>query len=676
MMFLLAAAGLAVLVAGALARGRARRTGRCPRGVGRRTAVLLVLATTVGLSLAVAPAAAAGPFDCKESPEPDRAGAGLAGALDPALMNHGRPGTPYGDFGYAGQIWQTYDLGCPPANLSQTGNQLASMIGDWTFSAAKDLVATTNFLHYALVQDGPRMFNALDGVMAQVVRAAYSGVFLPFIGLALLISAAIMLWKAHSARLAEMARHIALGIVALAVASVAVANPGLLYKPLDDLLLGGTAQIQAGFVAPGQPTNDVNTLPSALSDQLVYRNWLSGEFGGDAAKAQQLGPQLLSAQAFNKQEVASGQAGQPDRVKAKKDQYANVANQVGPADYPTFQGKNEARLGRGLLALFESLAVCLFQLAAKAVLLAALLLLRLMVVLLPAIAVVAVIRPALLQGVLRMASSAGVHALVASVVAGAHAVIFFALAGSGPLALGSANGDLSPFATVIMLVVSAIAWGIMRPFKRIFSLGHELGRNLGATDGGGGGRGLAVPILGEAVRQVFTSRAARSGARTGAQQGAGMGWWMERGHRPPPDEPPTSPQGWSTPPPPPPPPQPPRPRTPTDPPTPQTGPQGGAGGGAAGGGFGSGGVSGGGTGPRGGGSGPAGSGSDGSGSGGAAPARGERVFNRGDFRARPDLGHTEFRRDENGAPIYKIYRPGSGRANGPNDSSSSQKGGQ
>ena len=89
---------------------------------------------------------------------------------------------------------------------------------------------------------------------------------------------------------------------------------------LDGVLLDGVTAMQRGFL--GQVgVGDANTLPTVLTDQVVYNNWLRGQFGAaDVPQARDLGRELLRAQTFTKQEVADGQDGQA-QADAKKQQY-------------------------------------------------------------------------------------------------------------------------------------------------------------------------------------------------------------------------------------------------------------------------------------------------------------------------------------------------------------------
>ena len=86
--------------------------------------------------------------------------------------------------------------------------------------------------------------------------------------------------------------------------------------------------MQEGFL--GQVgLGDRDTLPTVLVDQVVYQNWLRGEFGSpDVPQAQQLGRDLLRAQTFTKAEVAEGRDTQ-ELAEQKKADFAAIGEPDG-----------------------------------------------------------------------------------------------------------------------------------------------------------------------------------------------------------------------------------------------------------------------------------------------------------------------------------------------------------
>jgi hypothetical protein len=450
------------LVGGALGRRFALRTGaqrRCVP-VGRaKAARLLVVVGLVGSTMLLGGSAYAAPFDCKEAPEPDRPGTGLVGSLDPAPLGLGTPNSVYAEVGYAGLVWHTYDLGCG-GSVSDPSVATDTWLGNQTFNLAKFAVGGVNWAHYLLARGGD-VLTPLDTVITTATRAMYEGVFATFIGPALLLLAVVLLFLAFRGELARQAQRAGFAVLALMVGSAAYLAPMNWAKAADGLLLDGVTQMQQGFLgALGQ--GDVNTLPTVLTDQVVYANWLRGEFGApDDAKAQELGRDLLRAQAFTKQELAEGRMQQAD-VDAKKAAFGEVAGKTGDR-YPYFQGKTGSRVGVGVLSVIQAVCIALFQLLSKVLVLVAMLLLRLIVMCLPVIAVIGVLKPDILSTVAKVAGSALVNTLLVGALAGLHALLVISL-------FKPDSGVDLWLALLVTGVTTVVLWAVARPFRRLVAM--------------------------------------------------------------------------------------------------------------------------------------------------------------------------------------------------------------
>jgi hypothetical protein len=425
----------------------------------RRWASLLVVAGLVLGPVLLAGTAWASPFDCKEAPEPDRPGTGLVGSLDPAPLGVGAPNSVYSEVGYAGLVWHTYDLGCG-GSVSDPSVSTDTWLGNQTFNLAKFAVGGVNWSHYLLARGGD-VLTPLDEVISRGTKAMYEGVFSTFIGPALLILAIILIMLAMRGELAKQAHRVGFAALALMVGSAAYLAPVNWAKVADGLLLDGVTQMQQGFLGPlGQ--GDVNTLPTVLTDNVVYNNWERGEFGSpDDAKAQELGRDLLRAQTFTKQELAEGKTQQAD-VDAKKKAFTDIAGKMGDR-YPYFQGKTGSRIGVGVLSVIQAVCIALFQLLSKVLILVAMLMLRLIVMCLPLIGVLGVLRPEILPTIVKVGAAALVNTLVVGALAGLHALLVISLFKPG-------SGIDLWLALLITGVTTVVLWAVARPFRRLVSM--------------------------------------------------------------------------------------------------------------------------------------------------------------------------------------------------------------
>lgn len=495
-----------VLAAAVLVAFRRRRRSRRPEaGRPRKRVALLVVTALVGGSVMLGQPAMAQPFDCKEAPSPDRPGTGLVGSLDPPTLSAGEPGSVYNEVSYAGLVWYTYDLGCAgtafnPASTTDT------WLGNQTLNVAKFAVGGVNWSHY-LISDGGQLLNPLDNLISNGTKAMYTAVFATWIGPALLLLAVFMLVLALRGDLARQTQRAAFAIAALVVGSAAYLAPVQWSKAADPLLLDGVTQMQDGFLGQiGLGNRD--TLPTVLVDQVIYQNWLRGEFGApNVPQAQELGRDLLRAQAFTKTEIAEGKDTSAIADQKKAD-FTAIAGKMGDR-YPYFQGKSGSRVGAGVLALVEAMCIALFQLLSKVLVLVAMLMLRLLVMTAPAVAVVAVLKPDILPALLRVAGAAIVNTLVVGALAGLHALLVVSL-------FRPDSGIDLWLALLVTGVVTVVLWAVARPFRRLVSMVSLTREQFGGI----------VPGAGTGPMSRVWQRVRGGGADATADRQSR--WWDER----------------------------------------------------------------------------------------------------------------------------------------------------
>jgi hypothetical protein len=420
---------------------------------------MVVTSLVTGFVLVGLPASAA-PLDCKAAPDPDRPGTGLVGSLDPAPLGIGAPGSVYAEVGYAGQVWWTYDLGCGPGGARDPAAATDTWLGNQFFNIAKLVVGGVNWSHY-LIERGSGLLQPLDGVVQAGTQAMYTAVFSTWIGLALIVLAVILLVLAMRGDLSRQAQRAGIAVIALAIAAAAYAAPVRWSSMLDGVLLDGVTAMQRGFL--GQVgVGDANTLPTVLTDQIVYNNWLRGQFGSaEVPQARDMGRELLRAQTFTKQEVADGQDGQA-QADAKKQQYTSVADRAGDR-YSYFQGRQGSRTGAGMLALIQAVCIGLFQLMSKLLILVSMLIIRLLVMVAPALAVLALLKPEVLPATLRVGGAALVNTLLVGAMAGLHSLMVIALFRPG-------SGVDTWLALLVTGVVTIVLWAVARPFRRLSAM--------------------------------------------------------------------------------------------------------------------------------------------------------------------------------------------------------------
>ncbi|ALE75624.1 hypothetical protein AD006_06215 [Pseudonocardia sp. EC080610-09] len=497
---------LGIVLAAVVVAVRRTRTERPPRRP-RRRAALVVAALAVGTILVGTPAMAQA-LDCKTPPEPDRPGTGLVGSLDRPSALHGELGSVYEEVGYAGLVWHNYDLGCAASGVLNPSVTTDTWLGNQVFNLAKLSVGGVNWAHY-LIADGGALFEPLDTVISTATRAMYETVFTTWVGLALLGFAIIVLLLAMRGDLARQAQRTAIAVLALMIGSAAYLAPVNWSRAADDLLLDGVTQMQEGFLGQiGLGTRD--TLPTILVDQVAYQNWLRGTFGApDVPQAQELGRDLLRAQAFTIDEIDQGQD-TSETAERKKADYSAIADRMGDR-YAYFTGATGSRIGAGTLALVQAACIALFQLLAKVLVLVALLIIRLLVVCAPAVAVVALLKPDVIPAILRIAGAAVVNTLVVGALAGLHALLVVSLFAPG-------SGIDLWLALLVTGVVTLVMWAVARPFRRLVSMVSLTREQFGGI----------VPGVGDGPMSKVWNR--MRGPLPGDERQSR--WWSERGTGP------------------------------------------------------------------------------------------------------------------------------------------------
>ncbi|HWE90664.1 MAG TPA: hypothetical protein VG317_14475 [Pseudonocardiaceae bacterium] len=440
-----------------------RRASGIPLRSHRKRTVVLVVAGLLGLQVMIGTPAFAD--QCGVAPLPESPGSGMVGAVDPPTADHPGPTGPdgrtinYGKYNYAGVVWHAYQDNCV---LAQTITDPNSVIDTWAgnelFNIGKNIVGATNSLHYAMLSpDG--LLGSLDNAVQAAAKTFYNNIYLRWFGPVALILAIMLfryIWTGNLARIGKRTMWALAGM--WLAASVLALGP--LYSQVDSLLLQKTSQIQAGFLPSGQQVTQDDALPISLYDHVIYNNWLRGEFGDPTSpQAAQYGPELLSDQAWATDQRAS--AGDPAQVSAKQNDYKSLPSKLGPAA-GYFEGTEGSRTGVGFLAALQAMAYALFQLFAKAAVLLAQVLLRILMLAAPLIGLAAMVMEDLLPRIARAAGAVLFNVLLLSALAGVHALLLNLIFGAPQLSL-FAQTMLAGLATIVFFMVG-------RPLRRIWQM--------------------------------------------------------------------------------------------------------------------------------------------------------------------------------------------------------------
>jgi hypothetical protein len=442
----------------------ARRHARWKRGHqprlkrARAWSVMVLVASLLGIQIVLGVPAFAD--ECGEAPIPERPGAGMVGAIDPPALDHGDPTSNYGKYSYAGSVWHVFDNNCV---LSKTITDPNAVIDTWAgnelFNVGKNIVGATNSLHYAMLSQDS-MLKPLDDAVEKAAQTFYNNVYVRWFGPIALLLGLLLFRYIWTGDLASMGRRSMWALAGMwLAASVLVLGP--IYGEVDTLLLQKTSQIQAGFVPASQVQSQRNTLPDSLYDNVVYRNWLRGEFGDpNSPQAKQFGHELLNDQAWAKTDVNS--ANDQAKVTAKQNDFKALPNKLG-SSAGFFEGTEGSRTGDGFLALFQGFAYALFQLFAKASVLLAQVLLRVLLLAAPVIGLAAMILPDLLPRVGKAVGAVLFNVLLLSALAGMDALLLNLIFGAGSQLSLLAQMLLASLITIVFFMVG-------RPVRRMWQM--------------------------------------------------------------------------------------------------------------------------------------------------------------------------------------------------------------
>lgn len=424
----------------------------------RKWSVLTLVAALLGIQIVLGVPAFAD--ECGEAPVPERPGAGMVGAIDPPAIDHGDPNSNYGKYSYAGSVWHVYDNNCV---LSKTITDPNSVIDTWAgnqlFNVGKNIVGATNSLHYAMLSQDS-MLKPLDSAVEKAAQTFYNNVYVRWFGPIALILAVLLFRNIWSGDLASISKRSMWALAGMwLAASVLVLGP--VYAGFDSLLLQKTSQIQAGFLPTDQVDSQRNVLPDSLYDNVVYRNWLRGEFGDPTSpQAQKFGAELLNDQAWAKSD--SNSADDQAKVTAKQNDYKSLPGKLG-SSAGFFEGSQGSRTGDGFLAMFQGIAYSLFQLFAKAAVLLAQILLRILLLAAPLIGLAAMLLPELLSKVAKAAGAVLFNVLLLSALAGMHALLLNLIFGAG--------SQLSLLAQMLLAsLITLVFFMVGRPIRRMWQM--------------------------------------------------------------------------------------------------------------------------------------------------------------------------------------------------------------
>jgi hypothetical protein len=444
---------------------------------------ILLMATPASASPAIP-----GIPDCKDAPTAQLPGYGLPGFLDgmpDPLPAQGDPfaknptTSVYEQYGYAGLAWHTYDLGCG-GDLRDVNASTDTMIGNATLAFATWGVAGTNGLHNKIAHPSDYMA-PLDDVVTAVSTRIKDAIWSPWGGAALLGVVVLLLWYSSAGQLSSVTKAAAWAVLVLAVMSGVAQYPSRVSAFFDETVTGSISQVNAataGLSSVPKTSDPARAQGGLLVDRLLYDSWLRGQFGSpETPAAKRWGPSLFKASAYTWAEAEQAQDPSKakqlaqDKVSAWKSIAADI-QEKDPNAYLELQGKAGARAGVGLMTVMGVAFTSIFRIVADLFMFAGLVMLRFLVMLFPAVAVLGVMAPmsAIVHRVANMAGASVVNVIAFAAGAAVHTTVVSAVLSRAQL------GGMNLLVLILCLVSTLVAFVLLFP---LLSLTNIVGMSAG-----------------------------------------------------------------------------------------------------------------------------------------------------------------------------------------------------
>lgn len=312
--------------------------------------------------------------------------------------------------------------------------------------------------------------NSLDGAVDGVVKELGAGLFASLAGLMILLGGVGVLLGARKGDISKAFTNLMWVIVVIGGVAATMAIPNQITDTSEDALMSvvdtGVAALPGASDAPEDATSmsKVGTVIEPLNTDILYRNWLQGQFGSaEGVGAKNYGGQIYKATHLDWWEgrtVINDPTGEGQKIiDAKQKLFKDTVDKIEKEDPRAFEylkGKNTSRMGSTATAILQAWLTLPFFVIGMLSVGVALVTIRIIVMLLPIILLGGLFEPSRnwMLGVLQKYSGNIVRAPLTFIAALANAAIVSAIYKS----------DAPAFGKLLLAVVTMIVlWGIAKP---------------------------------------------------------------------------------------------------------------------------------------------------------------------------------------------------------------------
>ncbi|QYN41075.1 hypothetical protein K1T35_47900 (plasmid) [Pseudonocardia sp. DSM 110487] len=463
------------------------------------------------------------PFSgCAPAPSATGPVSGLAGSLDPGVLEpQDTPAEgpdPYGQYGYGGLTWSTYDLGCGGA-IRDPGAAIDTMFGNMFLDLSKDLFAAQVAVQN-LAED-PAASGAVNEAARSSGATLNDAVFSPWSGAALVVAGSMIMIMARKGDLGAIITRVVLILVAVGMSALSFGSGAQLSEELSGVVRTALNEVedtvaQRAFPKSGVAGADYG-MRNVIYRELLWQSWKEGMVGtsGNADLAWQMfEAQALTRDEWNRMENGSDQE-QTAILREKGFRWKQLAdNEARPTEVQNIQGRGDSRTAAGAVALFKLLPIAALQIFGSLIKYMMFIFLAFLPAAAPLVALVGIVKPDTPEKSVKVIGAVIVAGTVASVVTLLHTL----------LVLYITNEGINNWSMILLCWVSALV--LYKFMKPLTSLGGILATIHGASRRASSSAGRT----GRWVRSEYRYRHARqlAGRRHGQLLGV-LGAALRRG---------------------------------------------------------------------------------------------------------------------------------------------------
>lgn len=433
-------------------------------------------------------------FECKEAPQPQLPREPQEAWFDEQSKarngsGNGNPAHPYEVYGWAGLSWHTYDLGCGPDPTRAPDAMGDNKLGNVFFSIGKHVMAMAFWLDdqaatpsEAEARGITPMWKNFDNIVTAVATTLKDRVFTPWVGVALMVAACVAGYRALKQNTAAVMKVLLLCGACMTLGGLLVGAPQKAIQIADDSFAAMITDTQStilkygGNITASDPRN-VMVENVLLPD--YYKGWFGANHNPASPEGRKIDEELRKSLAFTydeQREVTKPDGLTIDGDKAnkmvsdKQQAFEKLAEDLGNQDtgaYRQFQGKESGRTSTGFLSMIKVGMPSLVWAGGSLLKILGLLVIRFAILFAPIWVPWVAMSGGLLERAFRIIMGAWLWAIAAAGILGVYLVSLVKLYDNVTPGIDGA------WRLWFLLILTIIAWMIMRPFKRISTVARS-----------------------------------------------------------------------------------------------------------------------------------------------------------------------------------------------------------